>query len=163
MSCYTVIDSPIDPLLLVSDGHSLTGLYMDVERFLPQVAAAAEEDPAPFAAAIDQLQRYFAGELQQFDLPLSAAGTRFQRAVWQALREIPYGTTVSYKQMAQRLGTPGAVRAVGLANGRNPISIIVPCHRVIGANGKLVGYGGGMARKQWLLAHEARQRSLLIA
>lgn len=163
MRYYTVIDSPIDPLLLVGDGRHLTGLFMDVERHLPSVTAGAQENHAPFAESIAQLQAYFAGDLTRFELPLSAAGTAFQSGVWRALAEIPYGVTVSYKQIAERLGAPNAVRAVGLANGRNPISIIVPCHRVIGASGKLVGYGGGLPRKQWLLAHEARSPDLLGA
>jgi methylated-DNA-[protein]-cysteine S-methyltransferase len=103
----------------------------------------------------DQLCAYFAGELCEFDLPIRMAGTPFQRLVWQGLRTIPYGVTISYAELARRVGHPGAARAVGAANGRNPIGIVVPCHRVIGADGTLTGYGGGLDRKQWLLEHEA--------
>ena len=103
-----------------------------------------------------QLQAYFAGELRDFELPLAAEGTPFQQRVWRALCDIPYGETISYGELARRIGQPTASRAVGLANGQNPISIVVPCHRVIGANGSLTGYGGGLARKRWLLAHESK-------
>ena len=102
-----------------------------------------------------QLQAYFAGSPVEFDVPLSLLGTDFQQRVWNELREIPLGETISYGELARRLGAPGASRAVGLANGRNPVSIVVPCHRVIGANGRLTGYGGGLQRKAWLLRHEA--------
>jgi O-6-methylguanine DNA methyltransferase len=109
----------------------------------------------PLRAAAEQLDQYFAGARRRFDLPLDLPGTPFQQRVWQALSEIPFGETLSYGQLAARIGKPGAARAVGLANNRNPISIIVPCHRVIGADGSLTGYGGGLDRKRWLLAHEA--------
>lgn len=161
MNYYTIMESPIDPLLLMSDGKHLTGLYMDVQNYLPSMKENWVYAAAPFAEAICQLKAYFAGELSQFDLPLKASGTAFQETVWQLLTTIPYGETVSYKRIAERIQAPKAVRAVGLANGKNPISIIIPCHRVIGANGKLVGYGGGLHRKQWLLAHEAKQGELL--
>ena len=108
-----------------------------------------------FATVRDQLRAYFAGELLEFELPLRMKGTEFQRLVWKELTNIPFGTTISYAEQARRIGRPGAARAVGAANGRNPISIVVPCHRVIGANGTLTGYGGGLDRKQWLLDHEA--------
>ena len=109
----------------------------------------------PFGLARQQLEAFFAGELQAFDLPLRLSGTPFQNQVWQGLLTIPYGTTMSYAELAARIGRPGASRAVGAANGRNPIGIIVPCHRVIGANGSLTGYGGGLDRKDWLISHEA--------
>jgi methylated-DNA-[protein]-cysteine S-methyltransferase len=109
---------------------------------------------APLAATVVQLNEYFNGGRREFDLPLYFEGTTFQRRVWQELTEIPYGETWSYGQLARRIGKPSASRAVGLANGRNPISILVPCHRVIGADGSLTGYGGGLERKRWLLAHE---------
>lgn len=160
MNYYTIMESPIDPLLLTSDGEYLTGLYMDVQNYLPQMKENWVHDPAYFTAAIPQLTAYFAKELCQFDLPLKATGTIFQEKVWQLLTTIPFGETVSYKTIAERIQAPKSVRAVGLANGKNPISIIIPCHRVIGANGKLVGYGGGLPRKQWLLAHEAKQGKL---
>jgi methylated-DNA-[protein]-cysteine S-methyltransferase len=104
------------------------------------------------------LAAYFAGELTEFDLPMKMIGTEFQKTVWRELLNIPFGVTISYGELADRVGNPNASRAVGAANGRNPISIIVPCHRVIGSNGKLTGYGGGLERKEWLLAHESKRR-----
>jgi methylated-DNA-[protein]-cysteine S-methyltransferase len=112
---------------------------------------AAVRDDEAFAAAREQLAAYFAGERTDFDLPVTATGTPFQHEVWQALTEIPYGTTWSYGELARHIGKPAAVRAVGLANGRNHVSIVVPCHRVVGANGSLTGYGGGIERKRFLL------------
>ena len=157
MMFYTYYDSPVQPLLLTSDGTALTGLFMVEHRHGPEVGADWREqaDAPPFAETARQLTAYFAGGLTEFDLPLAPQGTDFQRRVWQELRRIPYGTTLSYGELARRLGSPNASRAVGLANGRNPISIVVPCHRVIGANGKLVGYGGGLSRKEILLSLEA--------
>lgn len=154
---YTYFESQIDPILLTSDGTALTGCYMVEHKHGPDVAAewVASDDVAPFAEAKRQLTAYFAGERTEFELPLAPQGTEFQHRVWAELARIPFGTTLSYGELARRIGNPNASRAVGLANGRNPISIIVPCHRVIGANGKLVGYGGGLPRKQALLAHEA--------
>lgn len=162
---YTIIaDSPVGPLLLTSDGAALTRLYMDLrgDRFAGEIPPDWVQDDAaaPFAEAKRQLADYFAGTRTGFDLPLAAEGTPFQQRVWDELLRIPYGVTVSYGEIARRIGDPGASRAVGLANGRNPISIVVPCHRVIGANGKLTGYGGGLPRKQTLLAHEAGSRTL---
>ena len=155
MNSYSWVQSPIGRLLLTSDGRHLTGLYMDVGRSMPISRDWVEDGAAgPLAAAIEQLQEYFAGTRRRFDLPLQLQGTEFQQRVWRELTEIPYGETWSYGQLAKRIGMPGASRAVGLANGRNPLSILVPCHRVIGANGSLTGYGGGLERKQWLLAHE---------
>ncbi|MEO7795423.1 MAG: methylated-DNA--[protein]-cysteine S-methyltransferase, partial [Thermoanaerobaculia bacterium] len=113
-------------------------------------------DDGPFVETRRELEAYFAGELREFSLALAPEGTLFRQKVWRALLDIPYGATESYGALAQRIGLPQAARAVGLANGRNPISIVVPCHRVIGKNGALVGYGGGLERKQWLLAHEQR-------
>ena len=149
------LDSPIGELTLVSDGEALTGLYMDAQRHRPELPAATASDDAVLATARRQLGEYFAGERREFDLPLRPAGTPFQREVWDALREIPYGETAGYGELAQRLRRPGAARAVGLANGRNPIAIVVPCHRVIGAAGSLTGYGGGLERKRYLLDLEA--------
>ena len=142
--------------MLTSDGAALSGLYMDSERHVRRLDGSWLESPRhePLAAASAQLSEYFAGRRRNFDVPLAAAGTDFQRRVWNELTQIEFGTTLSYGALAQRLGNPGASRAVGLANGSNPISIIVPCHRVIGANGSLTGYGGGLERKQWLLQHE---------
>jgi methylated-DNA-[protein]-cysteine S-methyltransferase len=148
---YTTFDSPLGPLLLVGDGRALRGLHM-VEGRRP-VTARGDWTPAtePFDHVRAQLEEYFAGRRTSFDVPLAMGGTPFQRSVWHALLEIPYGETTSYGELARRLGQPAAARAVGLANGSNPIAVIVPCHRVIGANGKLTGYGGGMDRKRILL------------
>ena len=153
---YTTISSPIDDLLLTGDGERLTRLYMrPVDGSDWRIGPGWRRDAAPFADVESQLDAYFAGEREDFDLPLALHGTDFQMRVWEQLTRIPYGETISYSQLALRLGDPKLVRAVGLANGRNPVSIIVPCHRVIGADGSLVGYGGGLERKQWLLEHEA--------
>jgi methylated-DNA-[protein]-cysteine S-methyltransferase len=144
---YTTTPSPIGELLLTSDGSALTRLHMspfDVED-------AWVRDDEAMQAYVDQLGDYFAGRRRDFDLPLAPAGTEFQQRVWAALQEIPYGETWSYLELATRIGNPKACRAVGLANGRNPIAVVVPCHRVIGANGSLTGYGGGMERKRVLL------------
>jgi methylated-DNA-[protein]-cysteine S-methyltransferase len=157
---HAVVDSPAGPLTLVAADGLLAGLYMTEQRHLPPSEAFGEpaEDPdgAPFAATAGQLREYFAGERTAFDLELAMYGTEFQRRVWTALRDIPYGQTVTYGQLADRLGQPSASRAVGLANGKNPIGIIVPCHRVVGADGGLTGYGGGIERKRFLLDHELR-------
>jgi methylated-DNA-[protein]-cysteine S-methyltransferase len=165
MISYAIVDSPIGRLWLQADGLSLTGLYMDVPGRPVQGMKDRQADAkaGPLPEAVRQLREYFAGNRREFDLPLRMDGTEFQRRVWRALTEIPYGETWSYGELAKRIGNPNASRAVGLANGRNPISIVVPCHRVIGADGSLTGYGGGLQRKQWLLTHEGvqdRQRPL---
>jgi methylated-DNA-[protein]-cysteine S-methyltransferase len=157
---YAVIDSPLGEILISGDGHAVAGLDFVDSRNATHVDPAWERDDAAFAEAARQLNAYFAGELQQFDLELDVRGTPFQRRVWTALLGIPYGTTTTYGRLAEQLGDPRAVRAVGLANGRNPISIVIPCHRVIGADGSLTGYGGGLPRKQWLLAHERGEHTL---
>jgi methylated-DNA-[protein]-cysteine S-methyltransferase len=153
-SHYAVMPSPIGELTLTGDGDSLTGVYMELHRRRPPLPAGAKRDDAALAGPRRQLEEYFEGERTGFDMPLAADGTPFQRAVWTALTEIPYGETISYGELARRIGQPGAARAVGLANGRNPISIVVPCHRVIGASGTLTGYGGGLDRKRFLLELE---------
>jgi methylated-DNA-[protein]-cysteine S-methyltransferase len=153
---YSTIASPIGELLLRSDGKSLTGLFMTKQTHGAQRTRDWQRDDAALHEARTQLQAYFAGELRAFELPLAAQGTPFQQEVWRALCDIPYGETISYGELARRIGQPTAARAVGLANGQNPIAVVVPCHRVIGANGALTGYGGGLARKRWLLAHESR-------
>lgn len=155
------MDSPIGTLTLVSDGGALTGVFMQTHRHAPPTEAwgplvEVREAPPVLQDAASQLSAYFAGERTDFDLPLAPVGTDFQRRVWAALETIPYGTTWSYAQLADRIGSPGAARAVGLANGRNPISIVVPCHRVVGADGSLTGYGGGVERKRALLSLEER-------
>ncbi|MEI7030350.1 methylated-DNA--[protein]-cysteine S-methyltransferase [Streptomyces pratensis] len=151
---HTVLDSPYGPLTLVATDGVLSALYMSGQRHRPPEETFGALDPEPFGEVIGQLTAYFAGELTTFDLPLRLEGTPFQRSVWEELLKIPYGETRSYGELAENLGKPGASRAVGLANGKNPIGIIVPCHRVIGASGGLTGYGGGLDRKQRLLAFE---------
>ena len=148
-----VVPSPVGELTLVADDHGICGLYMTDQRHLPAWLADVPVDTGAFdfEAAVGQLEEYFSGQRTVFDVPLSLTGTDFQRAVWAGLQEIPYGATLSYAQLAARIGNPGAFRAVGLANGRNPVGIIVPCHRVVGASGGLTGYGGGLPRKQALL------------
>lgn len=157
---HTVVDSPVGTLTLVALDGTLAGLYMNLQRHRPMEEAFGASDPTPFTEVIEQLEQYFAAQRTDFDLPVTLVGTPFQRTVWAALREIPYGETMSYGQLAERIGSPGAARAVGLANGRNPIGIIVPCHRVVGATGNLTGYGGGLERKQYLL--ELERRSVLV-
>jgi len=155
MNAFCHFQSPIGRLLLTSDGTALTGLYMEPSRKAQSTDGWCEDAAgAPLAQALRQLSEYFAGTRREFDLPLRMQGTGFQQRVWRELTEIPYGQTWSYGELAKRIDNPSASRAVGLANGRNPISVIVPCHRVIGADGSLTGYGGGLERKRWLLAHE---------
>jgi methylated-DNA-[protein]-cysteine S-methyltransferase len=151
---HWITDSPLGDITLVADDAALCGLYMHEHRHLPAPEAFGRRDPAAFAQVRAQLDEYFAGERQQFELPLAAAGTPFQREVWRALHTIPYGRTWTYGELASAIGRPTAVRAVGAANGRNPISIIVPCHRVIGSTGAMTGYGGGIAHKTTLLQLE---------
>lgn len=159
---FTRIPTPIGELVLAASDSGLTGVHFTTSRHGPPPVDDAdwvEDDgrgPASglLARARQQLEEYFAGTRTTFDLPLNAAGTAFQRRVWDALRAIPYGVTLSYSALARRLGDLGATRAVGAANARNPIPIIVPCHRVVGANGTLTGFGGGLDRKRWLLEHE---------
>ena len=159
MTYWTTAPSPLGNLLLTSNGSSLTGLWtprpsgtFDVE---PDWIENSKEQP--FRAATEQLTAYFAGKLKRFEIPLEPAGTPFQQRVWTELQRIPYGKTISYGELANRIGNSKASRAVGLANGSNPISIVIPCHRVIGSNGKLVGYGGGLDTKRRLLDFESRQ------
>ena len=149
----TQLDSPIGTLTLVARGGSLVGVYMPEHSPAPKGSDAwvVDDEAAPFPEARTQFAAYFAGERATFDLPLDPAGTAFQNRVWAELRAIPYGSTATYGMIAEAIGQPTAVRAVGLANGRNPLSIIVPCHRVVGSSGKLTGYAGGLERKQHLL------------
>jgi methylated-DNA-[protein]-cysteine S-methyltransferase len=155
MNAFCHFQSPIGRLLLTSDGTALTGLYMEPSRKAQSTDGWTEDAAgAPLSLALRQLSEYFAGTRREFDLPLRMRGTVFQQRVWRELTEIPYGRTWSYGELAKRIDNPSASRAVGLANGSNPISIVVPCHRVIGADGSLTGYGGGLERKRWLLAHE---------
>lgn len=151
-----LLPSPIGSLLLLSNGESLTAVYPESHKRLPQPGSSWRCDGTRFRSAREQLRAYFAGELLHFDVPLVLDGTPFQRRIWDALREIEFAHTTSYADLAGRIGHCQAVRAVGGAVGRNPISIIVPCHRVIGTDGALTGYAGGLECKRWLLQHEAR-------
>jgi len=151
---FTYYDSPLGKLLLTGDGQVLFGVSFPNDRNYARPDASGQPGGTALQAAVQQLDAYFAGQLREFDLAVQPHGTAFQRRVWQALRTIPYGTTVSYGKIAQVLGQPTATRAVGAANGANPIPIVIPCHRVIGANGSLTGFGGGLAAKRWLLEHE---------
>ncbi len=160
---YTVIDSPIGELLLVGADEHLQRLDIRGGRRPIQIAPEWERRDEAFAPVRDQLGRYFAGQLRAFDVPLSMDGNSFELRVWEALLEIPYGETASYGEIARRIGEPGAARAVGLANGRNPMALIVPCHRVIGADGSLTGYGGGLERKRFLLDLESGVAPLIAA
>jgi methylated-DNA-[protein]-cysteine S-methyltransferase len=155
---YCTIDSPIGPLTLAGRGPVLTNLRMVDQTHEPSHDGWSL-NPEAFNNAIKQLDAYFAGELTDFDIEFDLQGTEFQQRVWKALLTIPYGETRSYAEIAEQIGTAGAARAVGLANGRNPIAIIIPCHRVIGANGRLTGYGGGLDRKRTLLELEQQRTS----
>lgn len=155
---HVILPSPIGPLTLVAEAGQLAALYLDTERHRPDEDSLGEPGDAgaaPFAAAARQLADYFGGQLTEFDLPLAPAGTDFQRRVWAALQTIPYGQTWSYAQLAEKIGRASAVRAVGLANSKNPIAVVIPCHRVIGSDGSLTGYGGGLDRKRFLLDLES--------
>ena len=152
---YTTLDSPVGALFLASDGEAITELFMEKHKGGPKPIDNWLRDDGLFREAAGQLRAYFAGELTEFDLPLATGGAPFQQRVWAELRKIPYGSTISYGELARRVGDPKASRAVGAANGSNPISIIIPCHRVIGSNGRLTGYGGGIERKKFLLEFEA--------
>jgi methylated-DNA-[protein]-cysteine S-methyltransferase len=160
---YTTLDSPIGELLLAGDGHALQRLDMRSGRRPTPIGSDWERSDAAFGPVTAQLKEYFAGERRSFDVSLALIGNPFERRVWAALQDIPYGETASYGEIARRIGDPGAARAVGLANGRNPVAVIVPCHRVIGADGSLTGYGGGLQRKRFLLDLEAGVSSLLVA
>jgi methylated-DNA-[protein]-cysteine S-methyltransferase len=158
---YRTIASPIGPLLLAGDDEGVRFLLFEHGRDQASPKAEWEPERGRLNEPARQLTAYFQGKLREFDVPVRPEGTPFQRSVWRALQDIPYGDTISYGELARRLGNPKAARAVGLANGANPISIIIPCHRVIGSNGSLVGYGGGLPTKQALLALERGQSSLL--
>ncbi|MBW3639141.1 MAG: methylated-DNA--[protein]-cysteine S-methyltransferase [Actinobacteria bacterium] len=151
MISHTVVDSPVGPLTLVADGQALCGLYLSGQRHLPAAVAFGMRDDTVLPAVREQLTAYFARSLEEFDLPLATRGTPFQAHVWQALRAVPYGSTCTYTELAAAVGRPTAVRAVGAANGRNPVCIVVPCHRVVGVDRTLTGYAGGLERKRFLL------------
>ena len=159
---FTVLDSALGGLLAVRDDVGLTGLYLPTARHVVSPHPSWRRADADFDEERGQLAEYFVGTRMDFELTLNPAGTPFQLTVWSALREIPYGATASYGKIAAAIGRPDAARAVGWANGQNPIPIIVPCHRVIGADGSLTGYGGGLPAKRWLLAHEAEHAGLTL-
>jgi methylated-DNA-[protein]-cysteine S-methyltransferase len=154
-ACYSILESPVGDLLLVRGEAGLLRVDMGTPGSPPRPDADWHRDDEALCDAREQLAAYFAGERRDFDLPLAPEGTPFQRRVWKELARIPFGVTVSYAELARRVGRPRAARAVGTANARNPIAIVVPCHRVIGADGTLVGFGAGLERKKWLLEHEA--------
>lgn len=156
---YAITDSPIGELLVLGDEEKVHGLLMNGDGAFDDRKLELTQDQKAFEDTIDQLHEYFAGTRDTFELPLEPNGTEFQRAVWNALEQIPFGETRSYGQIAAQVGRPKAARAVGMANNRNPIAVIVPCHRVIGSGGALVGYAGGLERKIWLLDHERDARS----
>jgi len=160
---YTTTDSPIGELLLVGDGRTLHRLSMQGGRRPVAIDPGWRRAEESFAGVRRQLTEYFAGDRRTFELPLALRGNAFEQRVWHLLCSIPYGETTSYGELAKRLGEPTAARAVGLANGRNPVAVIVPCHRVIGADGSLTGYGGGLDRKRFLLDLEAGVRPLIPA
>ncbi|PML56859.1 methylated-DNA--[protein]-cysteine S-methyltransferase [Vibrio lentus] len=153
---FTYYESPLGTVTLQANDEGLLGLWFEIYTTKPEELGVRDDVFPIFELVTDQLNRYFSGEVIQFSVPIAAKGTLFQQSVWQALTTIPYGETWSYAQLADAIGNPKAVRAVGLANGKNPVSVIVPCHRVIGKNGKLTGYAGGVERKQRLLAIEGR-------
>jgi methylated-DNA-[protein]-cysteine S-methyltransferase len=157
---YCYYDSPIGPLLIAGDDEAVRRIDFarDGKASKPD-ADWRESSRGPVGEAVRQLREYFAGKRTDFDLPLAPEGTSFQRDVWNKLQEIPYGETISYGELAKRVGNPKASRAVGAANGQNPIPIVIPCHRVIGANGKLTGFGGGLPTKEALLSLEGKQKS----
>lgn len=166
MNTYGFLDSPIGSLMMCTDGEALTGLYMGTPSKRPNMDEWQENAAAPvLRETARQLQEYFGGKRRKFALPLRFSGTEFQRRVWNALTDIPFGETRTYGELARHIGNPAACRAVGLANGKNPIAVIVPCHRVIGADGSLTGFGGGLPRKEWLLGHEGfpQMRTLELA
>jgi methylated-DNA-[protein]-cysteine S-methyltransferase len=154
---YAYLDSPIGPLLIAGDAHAVTRIAFPKNgRLARPQPGSTESARGPIGEAMRQLREYFSGNRREFDLPLAPEGTAFQKMVWRGLQEIPYGETISYGELARRVGNPKASRAVGAANGKNPLPIVVPCHRVIGASGKLGGFGGGLPVKQALLAIETQ-------
>ena len=157
---YTYCDSPIGPLLLTGDKHALSGLHFSTGSKAMGASAEWERYDEPFRRAVKQIKEYFSGDRKRFELELAPHGTEFQLDVLNALLEIPYGETRSYGEIAEEVGRPKAVRAVGAANGRNPIALIIPCHRVIGSNGSLTGFGGGLDAKRYLLEHEVGHSGL---
>jgi len=164
MRCYDFYQSPYGRMLLVADDNGLCGVYFDGQKHLPQVASQWRRDAsqATLCQAKRELGEYFGGERKRFELALAPEGTPFQRSVWNAISSVGFGQTISYAELANRAGCPGSARAAGAATGRNPIGIIVPCHRIVGSNGSLTGYAGGLDRKRALLALESTARELVL-
>ncbi len=165
MRYYGFYDSPHGRILLVADGEGLSGVYFDRQKYRPSVDPEWRQDArhAPLRQATGELTEYFGGERTRFDTPLAPEGTPFQRLIWKAIRGVAYGETISYGELALRAGHSGSARAAGAATGRNPIGIIVPCHRIVGSNGDLTGYAGGLTRKRALLALESGNADMLSA
>jgi len=159
---YDYLDSPVGRLLLAAEAGGLRHIGFELGRHPVWIDDDWRRDPAALAAVREQLTAYFAGTLTEFDLPLAPRGSEFQLGVWAQLRRIPYGSTISYGELADRVGDPSAARAVGAANGRNPLPIVVPCHRVIGADGSLTGFGGGLKTKKYLLEHEQKYATFTL-
>ena len=153
---HAVLDGPLGPMTVVGQDGALAGLFLHEQRHLPSTDRFGARDDATLPALQEQLVAYLDGQLHAFEVDLAPVGTPFQAAVWAALRRVPYGTTTTYGALAAAIGRPSAVRAVGAANGRNPVGIVVPCHRVVGADGSLTGYAGGLERKRFLLDLERR-------
>ena len=165
MRYYGFYDSPCGRMLLVANGEGLAGVYFDRQKYRPSVDAQWREDPRhpTLGQAKGELAEYFGGERKRFDTSLAPEGTPFQRSVWKAISTVGFGETITYGELARRAGHPGSARAAGAATGRNPIGIIVPCHRIVGSNGDLTGYAGGLSRKRALLALESGTTGLLSA
>jgi methylated-DNA-[protein]-cysteine S-methyltransferase len=164
MTLFTLsMKSPVGPLRLIATERALTAIYLPNHRGAPELEARPSKDLPVLVATQRQLEEYFAGERHAFELPLEPSGTAFQQTVWKGLREIPPGTTWTYAALARHIGHEGSARAVGAANAKNPLSIVVPCHRVVGSNGTLTGYAGGLPAKQWLLEHEVAHGPRLSA
>ncbi len=159
---YAVIDSPLGPLSAVAEDGFLTGLFMSDQRHRPDSSRFGDRDDSLLPELCEQLTAYWAGDLTHFTVPLALGGTPFQQEVWAALQRVPYGATCTYADLATAIGRPTAMRAVGAANGRNPVCLVVPCHRVVGSGGALTGYAGGIERKQLLLHHELTHSALLL-
>ncbi|EHA1123749.1 methylated-DNA--[protein]-cysteine S-methyltransferase [Vibrio navarrensis] len=157
MNYYTIAPSPLGEMTLQANDEGILGIWFTTQTTRPDDLGQENANHPVLGLALTQLDEYFSGKRTQFDLPIAVKGTAFQMQVWQALTTIPYGETWSYQELANAIDNPKAVRAVGLANGKNPVSIVVPCHRVIGKNGKLTGYAGGIERKRWLLERESNQ------
>lgn len=162
MKRYDYYDSPLGRMLLVAEDEALSAVYFTDQKYVREPGAGWRRDPdaAPLRAARRELAEYFGGRRTVFDVPLAAEGTPFQRAVWKAIAAVPFGATISYAELARRAGRPGSARAAGAATGRNPLSVIVPCHRIVGGDGSLTGYAGGIGRKRALLALESGRASV---